>query len=68
MEIEIIDNFIEANGKTKFPFKMGVITTDTYKKSSGTSSFEMDTSGNPFQLTSQEAEKNFIKFKNSFQK
>lgn len=63
-----IDNFIEANGKTKFPFKMGVITTDTYKRSSGTSSFEMDTSGNPFQLTSQEAEKNFIKFKNSFQK
>lgn len=61
-----IENFM-ANGKAKFPFKMGVITTDKYL-SNGKNLLESDDFGSPYNLTSARAESDFAGFKSDFQK
>lgn len=60
-----VSNFLK-DGKARFPFKMSVITTETYMASSDKTSFRTDASGNPHDLTSAKAETHFSKFKTDF--
>jgi hypothetical protein len=62
-----ISNFLD-NGKAKFPFNMGVITSDTYSSGYADQAFARDANNNPYNLTSQQAETNFQTFKSDFEK
>jgi hypothetical protein len=62
-----INNFLK-DGKSKFPFKMGVITSDTYTEGYKNKAFSRDENGNIYNLTSERAENNFEEFKTDFEK
>jgi hypothetical protein len=61
-----IENFM-SNGKAKFPFKMGVLTTDKYLAKKG-NLLEEDSFGVPYNLTSSRAEMDFKGFRTDFEK
>ncbi len=61
-----IENFMD-NGKAKFPFNMGVITTDKYLSNSN-NLLEVNSFGVPYNLTSSRAETDFMSFKADFEK
>lgn len=61
-----IGNFLD-NGKAKFPFNMGVITSDTYKTSYRSRAFQKDSNGNVYNLSSTRAENDFASFKTDFE-
>jgi uncharacterized protein YegL len=61
-----IENFMD-NGKAKFPFQMGILTTDKYL-SSKSNLLEEDSFGVPYNLTSSRAESDFNGFKSDFDK
>ena len=62
-----INNFV-VDGKSKFPFNMGVITSDTYTDGYQNKAFSRDGNGNIYNLSSQKAEVNFDEFKSDFEK
>ncbi len=60
-----INNFL-VNGSSRFPFRMGVISTGNYLNSNSDFPFEVDANGDPYDLTHTAAESNFTKFKEDF--